>query len=152
MIEERGRVVKVDSAFVWVETQRKSACSKCQANKSCGQGVMNRLLPSRSHGYIRAVNRYPLHEGDEVTIALPEDAIVSASFLVYLVPLLMLIGGALLGTLIHLGEPVVIGLSLLGLASGFGFVRWWSRRTSVEGRYEPVVLRWHVPLSAPEGS
>ncbi len=152
MIEERGRVVKVDPAFVWVETLRKSTCGKCQANKTCGHGLMSRMMPSRSHAYIRASNRYPLNEGDEVTVALPEHAVVSASFLVYLVPLLMLLAGAVAGSVMDLNEPVVIGLSLAGLLSGFGFVRWWSRRSQVEGDYEPVVLRWHIPLSTPENS
>ena len=98
MIEERGRVVKLDSAFVWVETIRKDTCGSCEAKNGCGQGLMNRLRPSRNHAYIRAANRYPVNIGDEVTVALPESAVVSASFLVYLLPLLTLLCGAFIGT------------------------------------------------------
>ena len=152
MIEERGRVVRVDPTFVWVETLRKSTCGKCQANKTCGHGLMSRMMPSRNHAYIRAANRYPVSEGDEVTVALPEHAVVSASFLVYLVPMLTLLVGVVVGAVMDLKEPVVIGLSLAGLLSGFGFVRWWGSRSQMEGHYEPVVLHWHIPLSASESS
>ena len=152
MIEERGRIVKVDKGFVWVETLRKSTCGSCQAQNTCGHGIMSRLKPSRSHAYIRAANRYPLSEGDEVTIALAEDAVVSASFLVYLVPLLLLILTAFVCTELKLAEPVVILMSLSGLLAGFGFVRWWTARAKVESKYQPEVLYWHVPLSTPESS
>ncbi|WP_281646011.1 SoxR reducing system RseC family protein [Parendozoicomonas sp. Alg238-R29] len=152
MIEERGRIVKVDKDFVWVETLRKSTCGSCQAQNTCGHGIMSRLKPSRNHAYIRAANRYPLNEGDEVTIALAEDAVVSASFLVYLIPLLLLILSAVTGTELNFAEPIVILLSLSGLLAGFGFVRWWAARAKVESRYQPEVLYWHVPLSTSENS
>ncbi len=151
MIEERGRVVKVDAAFVWVETQRKSTCGKCSAQNTCGHGLMNRLKPSRENAYIKAANCYPVSEGDEVTVALAEQAVVSASFLVYLVPLLTMLISAMLTSGFGFGEPVVIASSLAGLASGFVLVRWWSTRSTVSEQYEPVVLHWHVPLSAVDG-
>ncbi|MTI14112.1 SoxR reducing system RseC family protein [Sansalvadorimonas verongulae] len=150
MIEERGRIVKVDDGFVWVETLRKSTCGSCQAKNSCGEGILNRLKPFRNHAYIRASNRYPVAEGDEVTIALPEEAVVSASLLVYLFPLLLLLSGAVIGAGLELAEPLVIVLSLTGLLSGFGLVRWWTAREKTEGQYQPQVLRWHVPLAASE--
>lgn len=152
MIEERGRIVKVEDDFVWVETLRKSTCGSCEAKNSCGHGLVNRLKSSQSHAYIRASNRYPVAEGDEVTIALEEDAVVSASLLVYLFPLLLLLAGAVLGTALGVAESLVIVLSLAGLLSGFCLVRWWTARAKVEGQYQPEVLRWHVPLSTPENS
>ncbi|MCL6270187.1 SoxR reducing system RseC family protein [Sansalvadorimonas sp. 2012CJ34-2] len=148
MIEERGRVVEVDSAFIWVETIRKDTCGSCEAKNGCGQGLMNRLRPSRDHAYIRAVNRYPVKVGDEVTVALPESAVVSASFLVYLLPLLAMLIGAFTGSAAGMEELWVIGLGLGGLLVGFGVVRWWSSRADVRKRFEPVVLHWHVPLSS----
>ena len=152
MIEERGRIVKVDDGFVWVEALRKSTCGSCQAQNSCGEGILNRLKSSRSHAYIRASNRYPVTEGDEVTIALPEEAVVSASLLVYLFPLLLLLAGAAIGAGLELAEPLVIVLSLTGLLSGFGFVRWWTAREKTEDQYQPQVLRWHVTLATSENS
>ncbi len=149
MIEERGRVVKVDPTSVWVETLRKSSCGRCQANNACGHGLMNRLMPSRSHAYIQASSHYPLQVGDEVTIALPGQALLSASVLVYLVPLLFMLLGGIAGTMVEQTEVVVIMLSLAGLVFGFLGVSWWIKRIQ-KGLYEPVVLHWHLPLSAPE--
>ena len=146
MIEERGRVVRVEAACVWVETQRQSACGKCHAEQTCGHGLMNRLLPSRSLNHVRASCDLPVNVGDEVTIALPEQALLSASFLVYLMPLLALFAGLLLGSILQLSEPWIIGLSLTGLLGGFLGVRWWTYHTT-SGRYEPVVLYRHIPLA-----
>ncbi|CAM3581757.1 SoxR reducing system RseC family protein [Parendozoicomonas haliclonae] len=147
MIEERGRVVKVEATSVWVETLRKSTCGQCQASNTCGHGLMNRMMPSRSHAYIRASSATALKVGDEVTIALPEQAVLSASVLVYLGPLLAMLLGVVLGSMAGLAEPWIIALAVVGLVSGFYGVRWWTRQAQ-EGLYEPIVLRRHIPLSA----
>ena len=144
MIEERGRVVSIETACVWVETQRQSACGKCQAGTTCGHGLMNRLLPSPSHNYVPASCDFPVSVNDEVTIALPEQALLSASFLVYLMPLLTLFAGLIIGVLAQLPEPLIIVLSLAGLASGFFGVRWWTH-SCARGLYKPVVRCRHVP-------
>lgn len=146
MIEERGRVVRIEASYVWVETQRQSACGECLAETTCGHGLMNRLLPSRSLNHVRASCDFPVNVNDEVTIALPEQALLSASFLVYFMPLLALFAALLVGELLQLPELFIILLSLGGLASGFLGVRWWTHRIT-KGRYEPVVLYRHVPLA-----
>ena len=146
MMEERGRVVRIEEDAVWVETRRQNACGSCQAKSACGHGVMSRLLASHARNQVRVSCDFSLTPGDEVTIALPEQTLLSASVLVYLLPLVIMLLGAVLGTAFGWPEPLVIMLSLVGMAGSFSGIRWWTRRM-VKGHYEPVVLYRHIPCT-----
>ncbi len=146
MIEEQGQVVRLEESAVWVETQRQSTCGQCQVESTCGHGLMSRLLPGRGQVQVRVPCHDELNIGDRVTIALPEQALLSASFLVYLVPLVSLLLGAVLGTLANLSEPVVIILAGVGFMLGCLGVHWLTHH-GLARRYEPVLLQRHIPLT-----
>ncbi len=149
MIEEHGQVVRVEDAAAWVETQRQSTCGQCQVESTCGHGLMSRLLPGRGSMVIRVPCHDPLNIGDRVTIAVPEQALLSASFLVYLVPLVLLLLGATLGTMATLAEPMVIVLAGFGFVLGCLAVRWLTHH-GLASRYEPVLVQRHIPLTTIE--
>jgi sigma-E factor negative regulatory protein RseC len=141
MIEERGRVVALESGAVWVETLRKSTCSSCSANAGCGQGLMDKLGVGRSRGLVRALCDLQVQVGDSVVIGVREDLLVRGALLVYLLPLVCLFAGALLAQALGLIEPLVILLGLVGLFVGWLVVRWRSRQTVADPALQPVVLR-----------
>ena len=74
---------------------------------------------------------------DEVTIRVPDGALVGAALLVYLVPLLGLIGGMLFFDA-RFSEPA-IG-ALLGFGAGLGLVWLHGRLQFVAKRYQPVLV------------
>ncbi|MET4708605.1 SoxR reducing system RseC family protein [Endozoicomonas lisbonensis] len=88
MIEEQGRVVTVEEGAVWVETIRKTTCSSCSARNGCGQHLAEKYKSSKTHSYIRAANETgsTIKEHDEVVIGIPEDSLMKASMVVYLLP------------------------------------------------------------------
>ena len=141
MIEEQGRVVAVELGAVWVETLRKSTCSSCSANAACGQGLMERLGVGRQRGYVRALCQLQLAVGDAVVIGVREDLLVRSSLLVYLLPLLGLLGAALLADGLGLSEPWVILGALAGLFATWLLVRWRASRVADDPALQPVVLR-----------
>lgn len=141
MIEERGKVLGVEPGAVWVETIRQSTCGSCQARAGCGQALLQRLGSGARRGFIRALCDQPLVVGDEVVIALPEDAVLKASALMYLLPLLMLFIFALLAELAGLAEPWLILAAAAGLAGGFVTVAWYTRRMRGNPAYQARVLR-----------
>lgn len=142
MIEERGRVVAREATAVWVETVRASSCQSCSARQGCGHALVN-AREAGARARIRALSALPLETGDDVIIGIPEGVLVHAAIRLYLLPLLCLLAGALLGDLYLTGWPVE-GAALGGLAGLFaGFVvnRWHSLHHQSDAALHPVVLR-----------
>ena len=123
MIHETGRVVAIKGNKVWVQTIRASACESCSARSGCGQ----RVLASASKGRANQIlvnNHLGARVGDEVTLAIAESALLSASLLVYAMPLLLMVLGAVAGQQWLPAQDVgAIAGSLAGLAIGFGVAR-----------------------------
>jgi sigma-E factor negative regulatory protein RseC len=94
MIEEQAIVVSVDKGFVNVETSSTSGCGSCQSSASCGAGLVSSLFGRKSRT-LRIRNTVNARKGDTVTIGLNRLALVVASLMIYLLPLLMLIAGAI---------------------------------------------------------
>lgn len=141
MIEERGRVLSVEPGAVWVETIRRSTCGSCQARDGCGQALLQRLGSGARSGFIRAISEQPLAIGDEVIIGLAENAVLKASALVYVLPLLLLFLSAVLADLAGLSEPWLILAALGGLTAGFVATGWYTRRVRHDAEYHAQVLR-----------
>lgn len=154
MIEERGYVVALDERNqVWVETQRRSACGQCAANKGCGTATLAKVLGNK-RSRVRALNpkTTSVAVGDEVIIGINEQALVRGSLAVYTVPLVTLFVFGFLGQLLsaHLLMtnqdilPIVLGLS--GLLLGFAWVRLFTRDIEDDDKYQPVLLRRVLPV------
>ncbi len=74
---------------------------------------------------------------------MAEGALVRGALLVYLLPLVLLFAGALLGqaAFASAGEELVVVCGVLGLVLGLLAVRILSQRWQNDVRYQPVVLR-----------
>jgi sigma-E factor negative regulatory protein RseC len=146
MIEETARVVVCEGRFAWVETQRASTCGGCAANKGCGTAALAKVLGQR-RTRVRVLNELQARAGEQVVIALPEQALVRGALAVYLVPLLGLLGGALFGTYLAgrvlAEQPDLFGILFggLGLAAGIGWLRYYARSIREDVRYQPVIVR-----------
>ena len=104
---------------------------------------MSRLLPGREH-YIRALvspaDLKRLAIGETVEIDVPDEVILQASAVVYLVPLLSLIAGMLAGAWLVSGDPGAIAGGLFGLLLGAGLVRWHSHHVRNDSRVQPRIV------------
>lgn len=145
MIEETGTVVAREGEFVWVEAQRGSVCGACSVSKGCGTSALARLLPKRS-ARTRALNTAQADVGDRVVVGLDESALLQGSLAVYFVPLLSLVGFAVLGESLAAqwlvrGEAWTIAFGAFGLLAGGLWLRRFTGRIDRDPRYQPVVLR-----------
>lgn len=148
MIEETAHVVSVEGQFAWVETERRSSCGSCSA-KGCGTGALSKILGARVQR-IRVRDPIGTRVGDSVILGIEERVLLLGSLMVYIVPLLLMLGGGLLGELLApQWEADAEGLSLLfgvvGLASGFLWLRSYNRRAARDPRYTAVILRKNTP-------
>ena len=145
MIEESATVVRTEGELAWLETRRKSACGSCSVNKGCGTSVLAKVMGNKTT-LVCALNRAEAKAGEQVIVGIEDQALVRGSLAVYAVPLLALLGGAMLGDYLQgmagmSGEGLVILGALSGFGVGFGWLRRYARQISRDERYQPVVLR-----------
>lgn len=144
MIEQSAEVVALEQDYAWVETRRQSSCGSCAA-KGCGTGALAQVLGGRPLR-LRVRNAASAAVGDRVVLGLEESALVRGSVALYLVPLLALLGGALLGEGWAASIGLVPDLSALlfgagGFALGMAWTRAFGRRAARDSRYQAVMLR-----------
>lgn len=116
MIEQQATVRRVRDGLAEVEVERRSACAGCNSASSCGTSVLAGLFGRRSLR-VWLNNALDAAPGDRVIIGLPDEAMLSLSFRVYLIPLLTLLAG---GATAEAVFPSNEGLTLLGAALGLG--------------------------------
>jgi sigma-E factor negative regulatory protein RseC len=144
MIEEAALVVATEGEEAWVETSRRSSCGSCEA-KGCGTGALSQVLGRRSQR-LRVQNPIAAAPGEAVVLGISESALLKGSLAVYLVPLLALLAGGLLGEVMapQLGLPkegMSIIVALIALALSFLWLRRFNRRVASDVRFNAVILR-----------
>lgn len=141
MLEEQAIVVEASAEEVWVETCRQTACQSCSAKSSCGHSLLSKISSGKTQR-LQVKTDKELQVGDQVVLGLDEGAFIRGSALVYLLPLLALIIGALAGDALF-GQDSLMSFVLAGagLLAGFAYVRWYSWRHRQDAQYQPVVLR-----------
>ncbi|MGD9123759.1 MAG: SoxR reducing system RseC family protein [Desulfarculaceae bacterium] len=135
-MHEQGLVRAVKGGMAQVETVQSEACHQCNAQAAChGMGGARQRL-------VWALNQAQAQEGDRVLLALPRKGVLGAGFLVYILPILILILGAALGQ--RLGPAwgwnptnAAVLLGMGGLVVSWFFLRWLSKRLA--GRKEFTV-------------
>ena len=151
MIEMQARVVAVDSnGSVWVESMPGGSCSSCagsgdHAGESggCGAGKIGQIFTLKSKKY-QVIDTLGSKTGDEVIIGIADGSVLRGSAAVYLLPLLLIFIGAILGSQFAAAAQRDLA-SIFGAATGFAIGTLWlirfSRRVSADPRFQPVVLR-----------
>lgn len=113
MIEEVGTVVELKSKLVAVVMCTKSSlCENCATNGNCAIG------DDGNTRLIEVQNPVNAEVGEQVRIATTTKSFLQSSFLLYIVPLIALVVGAITGKLV--GENVSTGLDPNLLSAVFG--------------------------------
>ncbi|MBD3814931.1 MAG: SoxR reducing system RseC family protein [Halothiobacillus sp.] len=137
-IQEEGVVVAVTADGVWVETQRQSGCQSCSSRGGCGVGIMQKALNRRQHK-VRVQTDLPVQVGDHVRLLLPASALVQASMLMYFLPLLGLILGAVAGQSLFASDAGSIGGAVVSFTAVLLFIARQQNGLSRSGRYAPRI-------------
>ena len=146
MIEEVGIVVSVQGDTAQVEGQRRSTCGGCAVNGACGTSLLARYF-GRKRLLLRVQNPIGVEPGDRVVVGLPEGALLAASSVAYLVPLLAMIGGSMSGAYVAglvaptYVEAMSVSAGLGGLAAALAWIHRFGPVKSSDERYRPRILR-----------
>lgn len=122
MTESEARVTALEGDFAVVEVAAlPSACGKCGERGGCGKSAAS----PRRYVVPNAIGACP---GDHVMVAVPDGAVLKAAALSYLMPLLLVIGGAAAATAwVGEGLPAVAGAAM-GLLAGLAVLRMTNTR------------------------
>lgn len=142
MMTESARVIAVEQDYLWVEAISRSACGNCQARAGCGQSLLSRWAEKTSYLKVSLGNRDPASfaVNDRVLLGIPEKVIVKSSLMLYCLPLVLLLAGALVGEWTGAGEAASIAGALLGLVSGGLLVKTYSLFAARFSDLQPVIL------------
>ena len=139
MIEEQVIVTSLDAGGVWVEGVQQSACGSCSAKAGCGKHTMSQLG--------RKVSLWlpddPLSDrdfsiGQQIVVGLPEGAILRSTLVLYGIPLVFLLVGAVVGHALA-GELASILFSVISMLLGFKLAR--NRAEHNKRHWQPIFIR-----------
>lgn len=124
--------------WVWLDIQRKTACHNCESTGSCGTSLLNDYFANRAQP-LRLPNPGHLQVGQHIKVGIQERALLQASALIYLLPLLLMFVAGALGEFLlpALGEGFVLLTAGGGFALGFVLLR---RFPAQQAAFQPVIL------------
>lgn len=122
MIEQKATVTAIEDDVIWVEAQRQSTCGQCQVRQGCGTGLLAKHVGKR-FAKIAVPRTANVEIGQQVMVAIPEQALLQGAFILYLVPLLMLFAASALVSSLGLAEGYQITAGAAGLLAGFAWAK-----------------------------
>jgi len=142
-----AEIIEVRGGEAKVRLYRPTACSGCHG---CGTGEgRNEVLTVR--------NPLDAAVGQAVRIELAPRSILQAAVIVYVLPLVLMVSGYLLGLALARALPMPWASDTVGVAVGltallfsFVLVRAIDRRAKGTGRFEPVISAVVAPEAAQE--
>ena len=140
-MEETGIIDQLkENGFAVVKTTGGEQCEGCKCHGAC------HALGGGTERKITAFNQVGATVGDRVIITIGSGSFIKASLVVYLLPVLALVIGALLGekyssqiwpSVSPEMVSVVTGVTCLGVS--FGAIRLFTSRLSQNQRYYPII-------------
>lgn len=122
MIEQTAKVVSVDDKTIWLDAERKSTCSGCAAKQGCGTGILENHVGKR-FSRIAVDKQQAVKIGQNMQLAIPEEALLHGAFMMYLVPLLMMFAFAGVANSLGVNTLFESLAGLTGLAAGLILVK-----------------------------
>ena len=153
MIEERAVILSLDHALsnaiasntiavttATLEIERKTACGICGQTRGCGNSIWGKLFAHQSTAF-KAQNRINAKVGDSVIVGINEKALLKSAMLLYVVPLVTMLIGAILAKQLNTSELSAMLGAAVGLVLGLLWVKGHTMSSSYFRLQQPVILR-----------
>ncbi|MDR0736013.1 MAG: SoxR reducing system RseC family protein [Zoogloeaceae bacterium] len=133
LLTQAARVLRVDAGYALVEVIG-GGCGRCHEAGGCGSAHLTRMFCFRPRR-CRVQNRIDAPAGARVTVVLPAGVLRRHVRIAYVLPLLALLGGAVLGD-VAAGDAGAAAGAVFGLA-----LAWWMARCAISGKLpdEPYI-------------
>lgn len=138
MIEEEGIVEEVQGGIAKVALLKKSACENCAASGTCHPGEKELMEADNPLGAVK---------GEKVKVVLAPQIYLKASLILYGIPMVAMVAGAILGknaAIAFRGEPnsdlwaFIAGMTCLVIS--FLFIRLYNNKVEKTREYKPVIV------------
>lgn len=139
-IETIATVISIERGWARLTAERRSACSSCSSAKGCGTASLSGLFSDKPAD-IFIKDDFQARPGEKVVIAMSGGQLVLASLLIYFVPLVGLLAGAVGAPLLGFGDGMAALMAVIGLGAGFLAVRWFGSGGQAAQAYAPVFVR-----------
>lgn len=129
-MREQGIITKIlGDKLAQVEFEAGAACAKCKA--CCHLVETGKMV-------VEARNEIGAKVGDKVEVHIPEKQVLTSAFLVYIFPLICLIGGYFLGIYLSRTLNIFVDSEILGIGVGFVgmVVAFWGM-----GAYDKIIAK-----------
>lgn len=138
-------VAKANGYDIEVSCEQQTSCKSCASQKSCGTGIVSKAVGNKQHAWALH-SELVVREGQTVEIGFPEASLLQSALLVYLLPLLGLLLGALAGQwlffqILAFAEWSVILSGVIGGYAGFLCAKHFSQRLEQAAREQVSLLR-----------
>jgi len=144
MLETRAVIVQIEGQFVFVQASQANGCEQCNG-KGCGAGKLSQLFCSKPRQF-QVDNPINADVGDEVIVSVAEGSVLRGIGVVYLLPLLLLITGAMLGNawVEQSGQRdgYAAAGAIIGLAAGFVIAKVISLRQNRNHSLPYIARQW----------
>jgi sigma-E factor negative regulatory protein RseC len=148
MAQKRGRVTSINEAgWAMVVTEKGDVCSNCESAQFCHS------LADCSKMETRVLNRANAGVGDQVIISLSSNSVFKSAVILYILPTLSLLFGAIAGSQLHnhIGISETGGTILfafVGLILGFSIAVLISKHQKSDSKLIPVITRIVSPTNS----
>lgn len=139
-VEQRAQDYQLD-----LTCEQESSCSGCASANSCATGVVSKVVRKKSLLW-RLYTQQAVKPGQMVEIGFPEKSLLQSAALVYLLPLFLMMMGAIFADLwlapwLNMGEGIVILAGFLSLGLGVVIARFWANFHEQASQKEVVLIR-----------
>lgn len=124
-----GQVVEAHGDTVLVRFKRTKACGECKMCASFGS----------DEAMVEVENRLSAKVGDKVELALHSASMLKASFIVYVIPLLALLSGVLIG--IQFSDLLGAALGIAAAVVSLLIIHFFEPRFKRKREFQPRMIR-----------
>lgn len=129
MLETPARVIETQGETALVEADYGGGCgSGLCARRGCGASILAQLFTRTPRGALRAANPIGARPGERVLVGVPEGSLLAAVLTVYLLPLILLLAGAVASRHLLGGDGAAAAGAVAGLGLGWLLARRLGRR------------------------
>ncbi len=134
MEHEHGTVLRKRNDTVIIKMEIGEQCETCAAKGSCIS------IGGENERHLELIYRKPIRAGDRVTIGYEPSSRIISAFLVFIVPILFLIFGYSIGSILFESEGSAILMSFAGLAISFIFIKIISKSLETHQSFIPKIV------------
>lgn len=130
---DKGVVIKVEGKFAYVNMKQNASCKSCAGRGICFAG--DKPLP------LKIDNNQDFKVGDQVELELKSRVKLTSAFLLFILPLIMMVIGYALAIQVRNSEGTGISGSLVGLFFSVIFLKIINKKIAGDKDFKPAATK-----------